>query len=100
MDDESGLLASDELSDGEKDVEEEKQDPTVEKKKKIKQSKGYTTAKKLNDKEHRMLKVKLEFFDKEYKLEQHKINIEQAALKRELRNINPNIQVSAPRTPL
>ncbi len=96
MDDTEALIDTEQTDnepgeDGE--VEEEKQESTGNDKKKIKRSKSYTTAKALNDREQRRLKVKLEFYDKEFKITSNKLNIEQAALKRELRNINPDIQV-------
>ena len=63
-------------------------------KKKIKQSKSYTTAKTLNDREQRMLKFKLEHLDRETRLMHHRVHLQQDMLKRDLRNINPYIQVS------
>lgn len=61
-------------------------------KKKIKQSKSYTTAKTLNDREQRMLKFKLEHLDRETRLMHHRVHLQQDMLKRDLRNINPYIQ--------
>ncbi|XP_072025812.1 uncharacterized protein [Amphiura filiformis] len=101
MDDETEALIGGDADDiiddtvGDGEAEEEQQEESGEAdadKKKIRQSKSYTTAKTLNDREQRMLRVKLEFYDKEFKVSSHKINVEQAALKRELRHINPDIQ--------
>lgn len=55
-------------------------------------NKNYTSAKTLNDREQRKLKLKLSVFEKEMKSVAHKMDLEQKALRQELETINPDLQ--------
>ncbi|KAJ8040770.1 hypothetical protein HOLleu_15166 [Holothuria leucospilota] len=59
---------------------------------KLKRSKTYNSAKTLNDREQRKLKLKLSVYEKEMKSLTHKIDVEQKALRQELTTINPDLQ--------
>ncbi|XP_022105529.1 uncharacterized protein LOC110987258 [Acanthaster planci] len=66
-------------------------------KKKMKQSKAYSSAKTLNDREQRRLALTLDVFKKDLRAANHLVSLEQKQLRRELQTINPDIKMDPAR---